>query len=68
MGWVWHVVGMGEKSNVYSTFVERAEGKRPIGRPRRRQIDNIKMKLLEIGVDVWTRLAWLWIGTGEELM
>jgi hypothetical protein len=50
---------MGEKRNVYRLLVGKPEGKRPLGRPRRRWIDNIKMKLLEIGlggVD-WISLA-----------
>jgi hypothetical protein len=50
---------MGEKRNVYRLLVGKAEGKRPLGRPRRRWIDNIKMDLLEIGLSVvdWTGLA-----------
>jgi hypothetical protein len=50
---------MGEKRNVYSLLVGKPEGKRPVGRPRRRWIDNIKMDLLEIGVSVvdWIDLA-----------
>jgi hypothetical protein len=43
---------MGEKRNVYRLLVGKPEGKRPLGRPRRRWIDNIKMDLLEIGVNV----------------
>jgi hypothetical protein len=39
----------GEKGNVYRLLVGKPEGKRPLGRPRRRWIDNIKMDLLEIG-------------------
>jgi hypothetical protein len=45
---------MGEKRKVYRLVVGKPEGKRPLGRPRRRWIDNIKMDLLEIrwgGVD-----------------
>jgi hypothetical protein len=50
---------MGEKRNVYRLLVGKPEGKRPLGRPRRRWIDNIKMDLLEIGVSVvhWIGLA-----------
>jgi hypothetical protein len=50
---------MGEKKNVYRLLVEKPEGKRPLGRPRRRWIDNIKIDLLEIGLsDVdWIGLA-----------
>jgi hypothetical protein len=50
---------MGEKRNVYRLLVGKPEGKRPLGRPRRRMIDNIKMELLEIRVSVvdWIGLA-----------
>jgi hypothetical protein len=41
---------MGEKRNVYRLLVGKPEGKRPLGRPRRRWIDNIKMDILEIAV------------------
>jgi hypothetical protein len=43
---------MGEKRNVYRLLVGKPEGKRSLGIPRRRWIDNIKMDLLEIGVNV----------------
>jgi hypothetical protein len=50
---------IGKKRNVYRLLVEKPEGKRPLGRPRRRWIDNIKMDFLEIGVNVvdWIGLA-----------
>jgi hypothetical protein len=50
---------MGEKTNVYRLLVGKPEGKRPLGRPRRRWIDNIKIGLLEIGLSVvdWIGLA-----------
>ena len=38
-------------------------GKRPLGRPRRRWEDNIKMDLREMGCGVWNRSRWLRIGT-----
>jgi hypothetical protein len=49
---------MGEK-NVYRLLVGKPEGKRPLGRPRRRWMDNIKMDLLEIGLSIvdWFGLA-----------
>jgi hypothetical protein len=40
---------MGEKRNAYRLLVGKPEGKRPLGRPRRRWVDNIKIDLLEIG-------------------
>jgi hypothetical protein len=49
---------MGEKRNVYRLLVGKPEGKSPLGRPRYRWIDNIKMDLLEIlGVVDWIGLA-----------
>jgi hypothetical protein len=50
---------MGEKRNVYRLLVGKPEGKRPLGRPRRRWISNIKMDLLERGLNVvdWIGLA-----------
>jgi hypothetical protein len=52
---------MGEKRNVYRLLVGKPEGKRPIGRPRRRWIDNIKMNILEIGLNVVD-----WIGLAQD--
>jgi hypothetical protein len=57
MRWAGHVVRMGEKRNAYRLLVGKPEGKRPLGRPRRRGLDNIKMDLLEIGWVVWTGLV-----------
>jgi hypothetical protein len=51
MRWAGHVARMGEKRNVYTLLIGKLEGKRQLGRPRRRWIDNIKM-----GVD-WLGLA-----------
>jgi hypothetical protein len=44
-----HVARIGEKRNTYRLLVEKPEGKRPLGRPRRRWLDNIKIDLGEIG-------------------
>jgi hypothetical protein len=54
-----HVARMGEKRNLYRLLVGKPEGRRPLGRPRRRWMDNINMDLLEIGVNVvdWIGLA-----------
>jgi hypothetical protein len=59
MKWAGHVARMGEERGVYRILVGRPEGKRPLGRPRRRWEDNIKMVLREIGIDGanWIRLA-----------
>jgi hypothetical protein len=43
---------MGEKRNVYRLLVGKPEGKRQLGRPRRRWTNNVKMDLLEIGLSV----------------
>jgi hypothetical protein len=47
---------MGEKSNAHSILVGKSEGKRPLGRPRRRWVDNMKMDLREIG---WGCMNWI---------
>jgi hypothetical protein len=47
---------MGEKRNAYRLLVGKPEGKRPLGRPRRKWVDNIKMDLLEIG---WGGVGWI---------
>jgi hypothetical protein len=41
MGWAGHVARMGETRNVYRILVGKPEGRRPLGRPRRRRVDNI---------------------------
>ena len=61
MRWAGHVACMGERRGVlvYRVLVGKPEGKRPLGRPRRRREDNIKMDLKEVvcgGVD-WIDLA-----------
>jgi hypothetical protein len=45
MRWVGHVARMGEKRNAYRLLAGKPEGKRPLGRPRRRWVDNIRMGL-----------------------
>jgi len=49
MRWAWHVTLMGEGRGVHRVLVGKPEGKRPLGRPRRRWEDNIKMDLREVG-------------------
>jgi hypothetical protein len=59
MRWAGHVVHRGEGRGVYRVFVGRPERKRPLGRPRHRWEDNIKMDLRETGINGanWIRLA-----------
>jgi hypothetical protein len=53
---------MGKKRNVYRLLVGKPEGRRPLGRPRRRCVGNIKMDLLEIG---WGGVDW--IGLAQDM-
>jgi len=50
MRWAGHVAHMGEGRGVYRVLVGKLEGKRPLGRPRRRWVDNIRMDLQEVGL------------------
>jgi hypothetical protein len=56
MRWAGHVARMGEKRGAYRTLVGRPEGRRPLGRPRRRWEDNIKMDFREVG---WVGMNWI---------
>jgi hypothetical protein len=47
---------MGEKRNMYRLLVGKPEGRRPLGRPRRRWVDNIRMDLVEVG---WGDVDWI---------
>jgi hypothetical protein len=51
-----HVTRMGEKRNAYRLLVGKPEGKRPLGRPRRRWVDNIRMDLVEVS---WGDVDWI---------
>jgi hypothetical protein len=56
MRWAGHVVRMGEKRNAYRLLVGKPEGKRPLGRPRHRWVDNIRVGLGEVG---WGDVDWI---------
>ena len=49
MRWAGHVARMGERGGLYSVLVGKHDGRRPLGRPRRRWEDNVKMDLQEVG-------------------
>ena len=57
--WAGHVARMDESTNAYRVLVGKPEGKRPLGRPRCRWEDNIKMDFREVGCDPvdWAHLA-----------
>jgi hypothetical protein len=51
-----HVARMGEKRNAYRLLMGKPEGKRPLGRPRHRWVDNIRTDLGEVG---WSDVDWI---------
>ena len=55
---------MGEERGVYSVLVGKPEGKRPLGRPRHRWVDNIGWISMRWDVGMWTGLGWPRIGIG----
>ena len=61
MRWAGHVARMGEKRGVYRVLVGKQEGKRPLGRPRRRCVDNIRLDLQEVGCGYMD-----WIGLAQD--
>ena len=60
MRWAGHVARMGEERGAYRVFVGKPEGKRPLGRPRRRWVD-IRMDLEEVGCGYVD-----WIGLAQD--
>jgi hypothetical protein len=63
MRWTMYAAHMGEKRNAYEILLGKPEGKRPLGRPRRRWMGNIGMDLGEVDGMVWIGLIWLRMGT-----
>ena len=61
MRWAGHVARMGEERGVYRFLVGNPEGKRPLGIPRRRWVDNIRMDFQEVGCEYVD-----WIGLAQD--
>ena len=61
MRWAGHVARMGKEKGVYRVLVGKPEGKGPLGRPRRRWVDNIRMDLQEVGYGYMD-----WIGLAQD--
>jgi len=61
MRWAGHVARMGEEKRVYRVLVGKPEGRRPLGRHRRRWVDNIRMGLQEVGCGYMD-----WIGLAQD--
>jgi len=61
MRWAGHVARMGEERGVYRVLVGKPEGMRPLGRPKRRWVDNIRMDLQEMGCGYMD-----WIGLSQD--
>ena len=59
--WAKHVARMGERRSVYRVLIGKTEGKKPLGRPRRRWEDNIKMDLQEVACGSMD-----WIGLAQD--
>ena len=61
MRWAGHVARMGEERAVYRVLVGKSEGRGPLGRPRRRWVDNIRTDLQEVGCGYMD-----WIGPAQD--
>jgi hypothetical protein len=68
MKWEWQVSRVGEGRGAYRVLVMRPEGKRPLGRPRRRWENTIKRILKKWDGKVWSGLIWLRIGISGGLL
>jgi hypothetical protein len=63
MRWAGHVTRMGEKRNAYRSLVGKPEGRMPLGRPRHRWVDNIRMDLVELG---WGDVEWIGLAQDRD--
>ena len=61
MRWAGHVAHMGEERRVYRVLVGKLEGRRPLGRPRHKWVDNIRLDLQEVGCGYMD-----WIGLAQD--
>jgi hypothetical protein len=68
MRWAGHVARMEATRNVCKILVGKPEGKKPLGRPRSRWEDNIKMYLWKIEFGAWIGFMWLSIRTDDRLL
>jgi len=63
MRWARHVAHMGEKRVVYRVLAGKPEGKKPLGRPRRRWVDNIRIALQEVR---WGYMDWIGLAQDRD--
>jgi hypothetical protein len=63
-----HVANKGKRRGAYRVLVGKPDGKRSLGRRRRKWEDNVKIDLQEVGWRAWTGLIWLWIGKGGGVL
>jgi hypothetical protein len=63
MRWAGHVARRGGERNAYRLLIGKSEDMRPLRRPRRRWVDNIKMDLLEIG---WGGVDWIGLAQDRD--
>jgi hypothetical protein len=63
MRWAGHLARIGEKRNACRLLVGKPEGRRPLGRPRRRWLDNIRMDLVEVG---WGDVDWIGLAQDRD--
>ena len=68
MRWAGYVACVGKRRGVCRVLAVKSEGKRPLGRPKRRREDNIKIDLQEVVWEVWIGFIWLRVKTGGELL
>jgi hypothetical protein len=68
MRWVEHVGRVVDRRCAYRVFVGKPKRKRPLGKPKHRWEDNIRIDFQEVGWGAWTGLIWLRVGAGGRLM